>query len=238
MLVRRRIATLVALCGAAAGLAATGPTLAASAMPVGRVLPAARAARSVLAASVSAAAALPSTAGTQLTHDIQKAVTIADGSGVTLAVLSTGVDPATPGLAGRVTIGPDLTGSAHPVTIVGSLVASLVASNGSGGLVNPYGALTEAARLVKLSGAAASPAVAAGTPAGQDPATAFREGPPLPAIAAVHHSTAKLAAYGATVVIGLVCLIGAFLLRRSRARGATGTVRPAPGGTSEQFAEP
>jgi hypothetical protein len=106
------------------------------------------------------------------------------------------------------------------------------------GLVNPYGALAEAAQLAKLSGAAASPAVAAGAPAGQDPATTFREGPPLPAIAAVHHSMAKLAAYGAAAVIGLICLVGAFLLRRSRARGATGTVRPAPGGTSQQFAEP
>ena len=106
------------------------------------------------------------------------------------------------------------------------------------GLVNPYGALAEAVRLAKLSGAAASPAVTAGTPSGQDAAATFRNGPPLPAIEAVHHSVVKLAGYGAAAVIGLVCLMGAFLLRRSRARGATGTVRPAPGGTSEQFAEP
>ena len=84
----------------------------------------------------------------------------------------------------------------------------------------------------------ATPLSKSHTPAGQDPATAFRAGPPLPVIAAVHHSIVKLAGYGAAVVIGLICLLGAFLLRRSPARGATGTVRPAPGGTSEQFAEP
>ena len=106
------------------------------------------------------------------------------------------------------------------------------------GLVNPYGALAEAAQLAKLSGAAASPAVTADTPSGQDAAATFRSGPPLPAIEAVHHSVVKLAGYGAAAVIGLICLVGAFLLRHSRARGATGTVRPAPGGTSEQFAEP
>jgi Subtilase family len=438
MLIRRRITVLIALAGAVGALAAPWPARTAIAVP------AARGTRTALAARVSADAALPPGAGSQLVRDVQKATTVADGSGVTVAVLSTGVDPATPGLTGKVTTGPDFTGSAHPVNVVGTLVAGMVAGNdspanaglapaarilsirtsedstepgssafynssdpadidtraiqyavghgaqvifidslvggslldgptqplesavhdavaknvvivaidgyfdseagwdypsslpgvigvgsvdlaglpapyensrtvrdgsvlisapgnsnsgpvgGSGqsfsmdgpeaaaafvagtvtlirslyphlspmlvaralalsaryrppggysttlgfGLINPYGALTAAAQLVKLSGAAASPAVAAGTPGGQDPAMAFRAGPPLPAIAAVHHSMAKLAAYGAAVVIGLICLVGAFLLRRSRARATTASVRPAPGGTSQQFAEP
>lgn len=82
------------------------------------------------------------------------------------------------------------------------------------GLVNPYGALTEAAQLVKLSGAAASPAVTAASPNGQDAVAAF--GPPLPPIVTVHHSTAKLAECGAAAVIGLICLVAAFLLHRRR----------------------
>jgi hypothetical protein len=438
MLIRRRITVLVALASAVGALSAPWPARTATAVP------ASRGTRTTLAARVSAAAALPASAGSQLIKDVQKARTVAGGSGVTVAVLSTGVDPATPGLTGRVTTGPDFTGSAHPVKVVGTLIADAVAGNdsqasaglapaarilsirtseertepgssafynssdpadidtraieyavghgarvifidslvggspfdgpthplesavhdavaknvvivaidayfdseagwdypsslpgvigvgsvdlaglpapyentrtvrdgsvlisgpgnstsgpvgGSGqsfgvdgpeaaaafvtgtvalikslyphlspmlverslalsaryrpaggysttlgfGLVNPYGALAEATQLAKLSGSAASPAVTVGTPSGQDAAATFRSGPPLPAIEAVHHSTAKLAGYGAAAVIGLACLIGAFLLRRSRARDATGTGRPAPGGTSEQFAEP
>jgi Subtilase family len=445
MLIRRRLTVLIALTGTAAALAAAGPARATSAAPATQAASAAQGARGALAARASADAGVPSSAGPRLIKDIQEAETVANGSGVTVAVLSTGVDPATPGLTGKVTTGPDFTGSAHPVRITGSVVAGFVAGNdptgadnglapaarilsirtseestepgssafysgsdtagidtraiqyavghgaqvifidsllggslldgpshplesavhdavakhvvivaidgyfdsgagwdypsalpgvigvgsvdlagwpapyentrsvrdgsvlisapgntdsspvgGNGqsfsidgpeaaaafvtgtvalikslyphlspmlveralalsaryrptggysttlgfGLVNPYGALAEAAQMAKLSGAAASPAVTAGTPSGQDAAATFRSGPPLPAIEAVHHSNVKLAGYGAAAVIGVICLIGAFLLRRSRARGATGIVRPAPGDASQQFAEP
>lgn len=140
MLIRRRITVLVALAGAVGALSAPWPARTATAVP------AARGTRSTLAARVSAAAALPSGAGSQLVKDVQKATAVADGSGVTVAVLSTGVDPATPGLTGKVSTGPDFTGSAHPVKVVGTLVADMVAGNDS-----PANAgLAPAARILSI----------------------------------------------------------------------------------------
>jgi subtilisin family serine protease len=90
------------------------------------------------------------------------------------------------------------------------------------GLINPAGALQEAAQLSRAHTQAA---------AGQAATTRFRPGPPLPAIDAVHHVRGKLAAYEAVIVVGVLCLIGALvLLWRRRSRRA-------PGG-SEQLAEP
>jgi subtilisin family serine protease len=59
------------------------------------------------------------------------------GAGVTVAVLDTGVDPATPDLAGSVTTGPDYTAGAdpagyHPPLLHGTYIASLIAAHGSG----------------------------------------------------------------------------------------------------------
>jgi subtilisin family serine protease len=59
------------------------------------------------------------------------------GAGVTVAVLDTGVDPATPDLAGSVVTGPDFTAGAdpagyHPPLLHGTYIASLIAAHGSG----------------------------------------------------------------------------------------------------------
>jgi subtilisin family serine protease len=59
------------------------------------------------------------------------------GAGVTVAVLDTGVDPATPDLAGSVVSGPDFTAGAdpagyHPPLLHGTYIASLIAAHGSG----------------------------------------------------------------------------------------------------------
>ncbi|HEY0716779.1 MAG TPA: S8 family serine peptidase, partial [Streptosporangiaceae bacterium] len=90
------------------------------------------------------------------------------------------------------------------------------------GFVDPDGALREAARLSRPAPARVV--------TGQAATATFRSGPPLPAIEAVHHSRATLAAFGAAMVAGLLCLTGAPVLwwRRSR-RGAA---------SSDQLAQP
>jgi len=59
------------------------------------------------------------------------------GSGVTVGVLDSGVDPTVPDLAGSVTVGPDYTQGAdppgyQPPHLHGTYVASLIAGHGSG----------------------------------------------------------------------------------------------------------
>jgi hypothetical protein len=84
------------------------------------------------------------------------------------------------------------------------------------GLINPLGALHEAASLVKLQ-ATAKPG------AGVVSASA-RFGDAQPAtIRAVHHTTAKLAGFGGAIVVGAVLLVLAFWLRaRGRRRAEAG----------------
>jgi hypothetical protein len=84
------------------------------------------------------------------------------------------------------------------------------------GLINPLGALHEAASLVKLQ-ATAKPG------SGVVPTAArFGKAPPA-TIRAVHHATIKLAGFGGAIVVGAVLLVLAFWLRaRGRRRVRAG----------------
>jgi hypothetical protein len=90
------------------------------------------------------------------------------------------------------------------------------------GLINPLGALHEAASLVKLR-VTAAPGPAALT------AGAHLDGTPPGIIHAVRHSIVKLVGYSAAVVVGIALLIVAAVLRR-RPRSGTGPASPAPAG--------
>ena len=59
------------------------------------------------AASAAPAYSPPSGASSQFLDDMYSAQRLVTGGGVTIAVLADGVDPSTPGLAGKVTDGPD-----------------------------------------------------------------------------------------------------------------------------------
>ena len=85
-----------------------------------------------LAGLASAAGSpLPPGADQQMAHDFEMAWQISTGRGVTVAVLSTGVEPSIPGLKGRVITGPDYTGSAHPGRVIGTLIADDLAGDGN-----------------------------------------------------------------------------------------------------------
>lgn len=109
------------------------------------------------------------------------------------------------------------------------------------GLIDPYQALNEALNLNRSASAYAAAGVT-GRALGQDAAATYRSGPALPPIDAVHHARAKLAGYGAAILVGLLCLAGALVLRRRRLRARRPrrhTGRPGPEQfASEQFAEP
>ncbi|MGH3285759.1 MAG: S8 family serine peptidase, partial [Streptosporangiaceae bacterium] len=75
-------------------------------------------------------------AGLHVTQAWQKT----EGSGITVAILGTGVDASYPGLAGSVITGPDYTGSGRTPGspywgVEGTAVAGIIASHESGGLV-------------------------------------------------------------------------------------------------------
>lgn len=90
------------------------------------------------------------------------------------------------------------------------------------GLINPIGALREAAKLVKTPATAAPGPDAVGA--------AGRFGQPVPAVIdAVHHSRVKLAGGGAAIVAGLILLLAAVLVGRRRRKPAPVPVAAVPG---------
>jgi Subtilase family len=89
------------------------------------------------------------------------------------------------------------------------------------GLINPDGALQQASALSKLGDTAAP------GPGVVDPSARLVSGPAPGVIDAVHHSTAKLAAFGGTIAFGLICLILAAVLAWRWRRPAAATPAPA-----------
>jgi subtilisin family serine protease len=90
-----------------------------------------------LAPTAAAASGPPPIAG-RLARDFQSAWQITRGRGVTVAVLSTGVDGSVQTLAGAVTSGPDYVHLGKPPDITGTLVASMIAGSGPT-LASPFG---------------------------------------------------------------------------------------------------
>ncbi len=135
MLTRSRIAALSAL----------GLVIAAVA---GTATPAASASDSTVvsesAASVTAAGAahFPAGATTKLIREMEQAWQITRGQGVTIAVLSTAVDPVT-GLAGKLIQGPDYAPLRGASATDGTILASLIAGSGPTG-TNPFGTIGRA----------------------------------------------------------------------------------------------
>lgn len=113
MLTRRRVCAACALGAAFLTCAAV-------------TAPSASAARSTTATAVSFGPG----AGTRLANDMLNAWKISQGSGVTVAVLSTGVDPSVTGLAGKVVTGPDYVSLPFPAPLEGTLLASAIAGSG------------------------------------------------------------------------------------------------------------
>ena len=203
--------------------------------------------------------------------DVPAAWSRSRGSGVTVAVLDTGVRPGAPDLTGQVTVGPDYTVGANPPGYApphlhGTYIGSIIAGHGSGlgraqgmigvapqarilsvrviypgitpaqvaralaesasyhpaggynttvgfGLINPLGALHDAAALVKLGTSA--------TPGAGTVRASARFGTSAPGvIEAVPEATAKLAGSGAAFVVGLMLLVVAAMLTRRRRRAA------------------
>ena len=91
------------------------------------------------------------------------------------------------------------------------------------GLINPAGALQQATALAKLATIAAPGSEVA------SPSARLASGPAPGTIEAVHHSTVKLAGFGAAIVVGLACLLLlAVLLARRGRRGQAGQAGEAP----------
>jgi Subtilase family len=86
----------------------------------------------------------------QLLQDVTNAWKISQGNGVTVAVLSSGVDPNTLGLQGKVTVGPNLVPLPYPVSTDGTILASAIAGSGAAGN-NGFGTVGRAPQAKILS---------------------------------------------------------------------------------------
>ena len=86
------------------------------------------------AAAATAVRARPASfgpgSGSQLINELANAWKITQGSGVTVALLSTGVDPSVTGLAGKVMTGPDYVNLPFPAPLEGTLFASATVGSG------------------------------------------------------------------------------------------------------------
>jgi hypothetical protein len=132
MLTRRVIAACAACAAAAIGAAAGGAG----------------------AAAATGAHSRPGSFGpgatAQLIRDTANAWKITQGSGVTVAVLSSGVDPNAIGLAGKVVTGHDHVDLPYPAPLDGTLIASAIASSGPTS-ASPVGPIGRAPRAKILS---------------------------------------------------------------------------------------
>jgi Subtilisin-like serine proteases len=66
----------------------------------------------------------------QLVHDLDAARQITKGRGVTVAIVSTGVDGSVASLRGKVKPGKDFVNNSHPSKLTGTMLASLIAGAG------------------------------------------------------------------------------------------------------------
>jgi hypothetical protein len=134
---------------AAAGVAAAVLLLAAPGAPGALAAPGAPG--GLAAPGSRSQPASPGPAATsQLLRDVQNAWKITQGSGVTVAVLSTGVDPSAVGLAGKVMTGHDYVNLPFPAPLDGTLIASAVAGSGPTG-TSPIGPIGRAPQARILS---------------------------------------------------------------------------------------
>jgi hypothetical protein len=94
----------------------------------------------------ASAAVVPSGSTSQIVSEVRHAWQISKGRGVTVAVLSDGVDPYVTGLAGRVTVGPDYVKFRNPDFLDGTLIAGGIVGDGpgTGGLATALGLAPEA----------------------------------------------------------------------------------------------
>lgn len=104
-----------------------------------------------LAAPGPASDPVPPGAGAQLVADLRDARAITDGTGVTVALLSSAVDPDAAGLTGKVTRGPDYVRLPGPAMDYGTGLAEGIAGDGSspGNPLNSLG-IAPGARILSI----------------------------------------------------------------------------------------
>ena len=97
------------------------------------------------------APAMPRRAGVQLVKDLRRAWQITKGQGVTVAIIGGHVDPAAPGLSGKVITGRGFGNYRHAARYDSTVIASAVAGSGPS-QQNPFGTigLAPAARILSV----------------------------------------------------------------------------------------